>query len=173
MTRGTLFLMKDSNDVLSHCQCDEAFVALPEQGDCPWCGCGWLFTCQTCRMAFTFARLVHVNHSLFELARNDLLYRGELQPEKEEIHEWVDHMQDLLAEAEEGQRYVHIDGLIVDTAAAGVAQVGIYAEHDLIRVPQVEAASDLASLQETLADPSYWFARCHAVDEVDEEEEVV
>ena len=52
------YIAKANNDVLSHCQCADTLAAGPAQLDCPWCGCGWLFSCIKCRKAFTFGRVV-------------------------------------------------------------------------------------------------------------------
>jgi len=48
-----VYLVKASNDLISHCKCEYAPIGAPGQMDCPWCGCGWLFLCPKCRRAFT------------------------------------------------------------------------------------------------------------------------
>jgi hypothetical protein len=71
-----IYLQKDNDDLVSHCRCREAFISYPPQMDCPWCGCGWLFSCIKCRKAFTFARAVEVNDSWEELACRDIRGMG-------------------------------------------------------------------------------------------------
>ena len=44
-----VYLKKASNELISHCGCEESRISYPAQMDCPWCGCGWLFSCITCR----------------------------------------------------------------------------------------------------------------------------
>jgi hypothetical protein len=89
----TTFLTKASDMVISHCRCpsENALIMFPAQMDCPWCGCGWLFTCRTCRKAFTFATAVEVEASLEELARQDLssgFYRGKKVPD-DALEDWI------------------------------------------------------------------------------------
>ena len=76
-----LYLRKANNDLVSHCRCakEDALISSPCQMDCPWCGCGWLFTCSRCRKAFTFAEGVEVHESWEETANRTIrnLYRRE------------------------------------------------------------------------------------------------
>jgi hypothetical protein len=67
-----VYLCKDNDDLISHCTCREALVAPPGQADCPWCGCGWLFSCLSCRKAFTFARAVPGQKDLEMIVREHL-----------------------------------------------------------------------------------------------------
>lgn len=46
----TIYLIKDNDDLCSHCACETAYITFPPQMDCPWCGCGWLFSCTACRV---------------------------------------------------------------------------------------------------------------------------
>lgn len=55
-----LYLVKKNDDVISHCKCEESFVGEEGQLDCPWCGCGWLFSCSKCRKAFTFSEAAEI-----------------------------------------------------------------------------------------------------------------
>jgi len=67
-----LYLAKANNNLISHCACPDALVTFPPQIDCPWCGCGWLFTCIECRKAFVFERAIESDSPWHELARRDL-----------------------------------------------------------------------------------------------------
>src|SRR5688572_5768660 len=95
-------------------------ITFPPQMDCPWCGCGWLFTCIACRKAFTFAQGVLVNETWEATARRDLTNGWRKEPSEEEIGQWVEAMRELLAEVQVGRQYVCFDGLIIPTDAANV-----------------------------------------------------
>ena len=43
-TKKTIYLEKDNDQLVSFCSCEPAYITYPPQLDCPWCGCGWLFT---------------------------------------------------------------------------------------------------------------------------------
>ena len=105
-----IYLVKDNDDLVSHCDCEVAHITFPPQMGCPWCGCGWLFTCIECRKAFTFARGVELDTSWQGLAIRDLTNRWHEQPEAEEIEQWIAAMQELLADVQVGNRYVCLDG---------------------------------------------------------------
>src|SRR5216684_6234859 len=137
-----VYLVKDSNELVSHCNCQDAMITFPPQADCPWCGCGWLFTCIGCRKAFTFARGVVVNESWEATARRDLVNGRGREPEPEEVSRWVEAMQALLAEVEDGDQYVCLDGLIIPTETDRVTFEGWHARHDLDFVPQAAALTD-------------------------------
>src|SRR6266566_1407987 len=62
-----IYLRKANDNLVSHCKCDEAYISAPSQMDCPWCGCGWLFTCSHCRKAFTFAEAVEGDFALDQM----------------------------------------------------------------------------------------------------------
>src|SRR6266496_4072320 len=93
-----IYLRKANDQLICYCKCDkaEALISDPGQLDCPWCGCGWLFTCIKCRKAFTFAEAVEVDLSLEELAEMDIVGFGGQSPEPGEVDEWVRAMQHLL-----------------------------------------------------------------------------
>lgn len=151
-----IYLMKDSDDLISHCRCKEAYITFPPQMDCPWCGCGWLFTCIECRKAFTFARGVEVDESLEELARRDIMKGWGREPSGDEVKDWIDAMKELLAEVEVDGRYVYLDGLFIPADAAGVEYEGLFARHDLGFIPQVKALQDPAVIDEILSNVEYW-----------------
>jgi hypothetical protein len=160
-----IYLIKDNDDLVSHCRCDPAYITSPPQIDCPWCGCGWLFVCTTCRKAFTFARGVEVDESWEELARRDLIGKWTDTPSDEDIREWIVAMQEILADVKVGNQYVCMDGLIIPTDAGHVRFRGWHAEHDLDFVPQIAALGDDSVMERILGNPRYWQARAIARDD--------
>ncbi len=148
--------MKANNELVSWCRCDEALITWPPQMDCPWCGCGWLFTFLTCRKAFTFARGVLIEQSLEEIAYQDLLKWGS-EPNWDEVEQWMDGMRELLSVVEEDREYVCLDGSFIPSDAKSIRFQGWYAAHDLPFVPQVRARLDPRVEAEILGNPKYWF----------------
>jgi hypothetical protein len=158
-----IYLAKANNDVVSHCQCAEALITYPPQLDCPWCGCGWLFTCIECRKAFTFAKGVIVEESWEQTAMRDLRTWQEddgsvspWAPEGGEVAKWIEVMKDLLSEVRVGEQYVCLDGLIIPTNATSVRFEGWHSRHDLPFVPQVQALRDRSVVSSLLSNPEYW-----------------
>ena len=160
-----VYLIKDNDDLISHCDCEMAYITFPPQMDCPWCGCGWLFSCIECRKAFTFARGVEVDEPWEELGRRDCTNRSGEPPDEDEVQEWVGAMQELLAEVEVGRRYVCLDGLIIPADAAGVEFEGWHARHNLEFLPQVAALDDPSIIDSLLANPDYWQSNALEVEE--------
>lgn len=152
------YLIKDNNDLVSHCECDTALITFPPQMDCPWCGCGWLFTCIECRSAFTFARGVELDESWFELARRDLTNNWGKEPGDDDVEQWVAAMQEMLSDIEVGRQYVCLDGLFIPTDAAGVEFEGWHAFHDFEFIPQVAALKDSSIIDDILSNEDYWQA---------------
>lgn len=152
----TIYLLKDNDDLVSHCECERAYITFPPQLDCPWCGCGWLFTCIDCRKAFTFARAVNVEESLNELAIRDLEGRWHKPPSDEDIEQWVAAMEQLLANVEVQEQYVCFDGLFLPTSLGAVRFQGWHASHDLEFVPQVAALDDYFVREDILTNVDYW-----------------
>ena len=139
-----VYLVKESNALVSHCRCENALITYPPQLDCPWCGCGWLFSCQVCRKAFTFARGVEIEEPWEVLARRDLQARWREEPTDLDIQDWVNAMRGLMAGVEPGETYVSFDGW--------------YARHDLDFVPQMAALDDPSVLDEVLSNREYWLS---------------
>lgn len=151
-----IYLKKASDDLVSHCRCAEALITFPPQLDCPWCGCGWLFTCIECRKAFTFADGIVVDESWEDTAQRDLRNRWNKEPSVQDIAQWVDAMKELLADVRVGQQYVCLDGLIIPTSATSLRFTGWHSRHDLPFVPQVKALTDSSVLPSILASRAYW-----------------
>jgi hypothetical protein len=153
---GHIYLVKANDQLVSHCACANALITFPSQMDCPWCGCGWLFTCIVCRKAFTFAKGIEVYESWEETGKRDLRNRWRKEPTLDEVAEWVGAMKGLLTEVRVGEEYVCFDGLIIPTAAASICFEGWHSRHDLVFVPQVAALRDPSLLTSLLCNHSYW-----------------
>lgn len=161
------YLRKANGDVIDHCDCSDGYISAPGQLACPWCGCGWLFSCSHYRKAFTFAEAVEVDFTLEELARRDLQHwtPAGSEPSKDDIESWVEFMRALLEGVEAGQRYVYFDGVLIRTDADGVSFEGLHSSHDLAVVPQVEALRDQSIIRDLLCNPQYWHETALKVDD--------
>ncbi len=166
-----VYLVKDSDDLVSHCHCKEAHITFPPQMGCPWCGCGWLFTCIECRKAFTFARGVEVNETWEETARRDLTNRWNAKPSKREVTSWVLAMQELLADVEVGKKYVCLDGAIIPADVDELDIEGWHSHHEFAFVPQVAALTDRSIIDNYLANREYWLKTAIDDDDDDDDEE--
>ena len=152
----TVYLEKSSDDVLSHCRCEQALVTYPAQLDCPWCGCGWLFSCLDCRKAFMFARGIETDRSLRDIAAEDLLKRSGKQPTPAKVREWVGAMEDLLSDVIPGQEYVYLDGAYLPATFGAVELQGWYANHRFRVLPQVASRSNAQAYLRDLSREAYW-----------------
>lgn len=164
----TLFLAKANNEGICHCKCEQALISWPGQMDCPWCGCGWLFTCMKCRNAFTFAKVVRIDSTLEELARIE--YKkgglpGKATPDR--IAALVEQMGMLLEAVEDEEDiFVYFDSYLIPTFYDELFRTGkepplevrgMHRDHLLAEVPQLRFAEDpsLAS-SSWLSDEAYW-----------------
>jgi hypothetical protein len=151
-----IYLKKANDDLVSHCRCAEALITFPPQMDCPWCGCGWLFTCIACRKAFAFAEGVLVDETWEETATRDLSNRSKTEPSHKDVSLWVGAMKELLADVRVGQRYVCLDGLFISADATSIQFAGWHSRHDLPFVPHVKALGDRSVLSSILGSQAYW-----------------
>ena len=150
------YLKKANDDVISFCSCVDGRVTFPAQLDCPWCGCGWLFSCVTCRKAFTFAEGVQLEATWEEIAREDIRKRWEEEPTDDDVASWVESMKELLSGVRPGGRYVIIDGSVIAADSQGITFDGWHSHHDFASLPQIEALSDKSVLDEKLSNREYW-----------------
>jgi hypothetical protein len=120
--------------------------------ECPWCGCGWLFTCIKCRKAFTFARAVEVTDSWEDLARRDISAMG-MDPTDESVNDWVQSMQAYLSGVVVGEQYVALDGWVIPADAESIDFDGWKF------VPQVAALNDPSIVETLLSNTDYWISR--------------
>jgi hypothetical protein len=152
-----VYLRKANADLVSHCSCGDGRVGFPAQADCPWCGCGWLFTCISCRKAFTFAEGVETEATWENLAREDFRKKYRDEPSEEDVADWVEVMKEVLADVEVGRRYVILDGTVFAAEATNVEFDGWYAHHTLAALPQVQGLTDDSAVGEVLRNPDYWY----------------
>jgi hypothetical protein len=152
-------LVKANDDLISHCKCAEAF-ATSGQADCPWCGCGWLFTCVDCRKAFTFAKVAETGCSPEDLAHRDFLSFGK-KPENIDpaaVKAKAEWLQNEIAALEPGTICVIVDGEVIPVSARNIEFDGWFAHHTFDVSPQV-AAADAKALDSVLGDRKYWTER--------------
>ena len=150
------YLKKANDDVISFCACGDGRVTFPAQMDCPWCGCGWLFTCITCRKAFTFAEGVEIEGTWEDLAREDIRNRWKEYPSDEDVASWIEGMKDITRDVRSGVRYVVIDGSVIPAGSKNVEFDGWHAYHEFAELPQEEARSDKSILDVRLSNREYW-----------------
>ncbi len=153
-----VYLRKAGDGVISHCKCGDGLIAFPAQMDCPWCGCGWLFSCITCRKAFTFAEGVEIETAWEDLARVDRTNYRQAEPSEDEVHQWIETMKIILKDVRVGERYVILDGVVLGAEERDVEFEGWHSYHRFGTLPQFEALDDLSVLKETLDNRAYWMA---------------
>ena len=153
-----IYLKKANDDVVSHCSCGDGLISFPPQISCPWCGCGWLFTCITCRKGFTFAEGVQIESAWEELAQEDIRNMWRSEATDDEVRAWIATMKEILADVRIGDRYVILDGAVIPITATGVEFDGWHAHHKLESLPQVDALSNRSIIEKQLANREYWIA---------------
>ena len=155
---GIIYLVKENNSFVSHCNCEVAPISIPSQLDCPWCGCGWLFSCIECRKAFTFAKAVELETTWEEIAEKDCLKIFGREPSFEEIQDWVEGMKEFVSEIELGESYVYLDGCALPANASEIDLTGWYAHHQLNFIPQKLALTKPEIKNEILSNKNYWYS---------------
>jgi len=155
-----VYLKKANDDLVSFCRCGDGHITYPPQLACPWCGCGWLFTCIECRKAFTFSQGVEIETSWEELARRDITNRHYKALTDAEVARWIDAGKSLLADVRPGRLYVCIDGRVFEREARGVEFEGWYGRHRFEQMPHVAALIDSTVKTNLLGSEAYW--RSHA-----------
>ena len=150
------YLKKANDDVISFCSCGDGRITFPAQMDCPWCGCGWLFTCVTCRKAFTFAEGVEIQGTWKDLARADITKRLSKEHTDENVASWIEEMKAFTRDVKVGVRYVIIDGSVIPADTQNIEFLGWHAYHEFTELPQEAARSDKSILDEKLGSREYW-----------------
>ncbi len=141
------------------CTCPRALVALSNQLDCPWCGCGWLFCCCQCGKAFTYAKPVAIQMPLETIVRQDLAARGHTL-HKEFLSEAVEEMKGFLSMVDDdADEYVYLDGVPIPLNEKNVKFNGMFAAHKLKVLPHALELSKPGLLEQTLGDVDYWTSR--------------
>ncbi len=152
-----LYLVKSSNEFVSHCLCDFAPISYPGQLDCPWCGCGWLFTCMNCQKGFTFAKAVRIKQSWRSLAQVDIFRNSGEMANYKSSSDWIADMGSLLEEIIENHVYSYIDWNVLDTGCGKVRFKGDVMKHKFDSNPHRSAISaGLSKDTFELAKRSYW-----------------
>ncbi len=153
------WLAKASDEGLSHCTCAASLAGLSGQLDCPWCGCGWMISCATCRKAFIFARVVEIDQSYEDFVRTDLLGRGLLEVDETEVREGAAWLVETFADFAVGDTVIYLDGCYIRADQRPIAFEGLYAKHDHPEAPQTLALRQGRPLIELLGSPQWWFDR--------------
>jgi hypothetical protein len=159
MANNIVYLKKANDDVVGNCKCNDGRITYPPRQDCPWCGCGWLFSCLGCRQTFTFALGVELETTWEELAITDWKGWGMQRVSKKNISSWVTDMKQLLGDVKPGEVYVCLDGRLFQKSARNIAFDGIYATHAFDRLPHVQALADRSIEEKVLASTDYWRSR--------------
>ncbi|HBH51883.1 MAG TPA: hypothetical protein DDY91_08330 [Planctomycetaceae bacterium] len=155
----TVYLVKANDDLISHCSCGDGRISFPAQMDCPWCGCGWLFTCMTCRRAFAFAEGVELETNWEELALEDIRNSWQSEPSEDDVASWVAAMKVILANVEPGKQYAILDGFVLSVDATAIEFEGWHAHHHLDSLPQIDALEDRSLLDTSIGSRGYWTSR--------------
>lgn len=153
-----VYLRKANDDVVSHCQCGDGRIGYPPQMDCPWCGCGWLFSCTNCQKVFMFAIGVELDTTWKALARESITSSWQSPPTDDDCEAWIGDMTDMLEIVEPGELYVILDGIVIPADVTNVEIEGIHSRHAFDQLPHIEALSNPSVLNDTLGDPEYWRA---------------
>jgi hypothetical protein len=158
MGNTIIYLKRANKDLIAHCKCKDGRITYPPQMDCPWCGCGWLFSCLGCRKAFTFAEGVEVENTWEELAETDWKVWG-IPMSKRRMNSWIADMKRLLKDVRPGKVYACLDGSIFEKSARNIAFDGIYARHEFKRLPHVDALKNPSIMDDVLSSTDYWRSR--------------
>ncbi len=156
-----MFLERANDDLVSWCTCPpgESLLKVGTEAACPWCGCGWLLGCITCRKASAFGRGVDVGMSYEDLARRDIRTFNEdltYEPKPKEVRELAAWLRQAMAHVEVGKLYVNFDQRVVAADASALKLVGQIGSHDLPYVPQVRALTDPNVQRDVLTNRRYW-----------------
>lgn len=157
-----LYLRKANDDVVSFCKCDpeDALVAHPGQMDCPWCGCGFLFSCWKCRKSFAFAEAFETELSLGEIVERDFdAFMGDAKNDAAVRAFRLDmrarDIRLMLRGVGLGARYVYLDWIAHRVGEFPTVFTGIYGRHNTDAVPHLRPGANAGTLQSDL-DRDYW-----------------
>lgn len=151
-------LERSSTDGVCFCECPRALVAVPDQRDCPWCGCGWLFCCAQCGRAFTYARPVVVHRPLRQIVEQDMLARG-WKSDAEQFDNATEYLSGLLEMIEGEGEHVYLDGAVLPLEDQNIEFEGLYANHQIDVLPHAGERGDPGSLVAMLGEVKYWTDR--------------
>ncbi len=151
-----IYLKKSSNDLLSHCKCEDALISYTAQLDCPWCGCGWLFSCIQCRKAFSFAEAVELDMSWEEIAQLDIYKHSKEKASSGDISDWVEDMEWMLQDIEIGTKYSILDGVVIPVESGAFEYKGWNSKHKFESNPHIAAINDDQVIQTKFSNREYW-----------------
>lgn len=97
------------------------------------------------------------------IAREDIRSKWKEEPSEGDVELWIEAMKEMLADARVGERYVIIDGSLIQADAENIKFDGWAAHHEFCKVPQVRALTGKAILEEQLSNRGYWSS--HALPE--------
>jgi hypothetical protein len=154
-------LIKANDDLVSWCKCAWPAYASSGQLDCPWCGCGWLFTCASCRRAFTFAKVVYAEVPLRQIMQQERssYHNQPVALDDSEVisrTEWLEFELELLPV---GTICAYLDGKVLAVDSADIRFNGWFAHHELDSVPQWSVRGSRAGIEALLGDKAYWLDR--------------
>jgi len=141
---------------ISFCDClpDEALIASPGQLNCPWCGCGWLFSCTHCRKAFTVATAIESPFSLRELVTADVERYYKSTQAEDVVLPRLNRMAFMLKHVVPGRNYVYLDGAVHEVGVE-INFAGEYGSHSFRQAPHGEPGATYESLRGPLG-RDYW-----------------
>lgn len=124
--------------------------------DCPWCGCGYLFSCLSCGKAFTFARCEEVGLEAEDIVAIDYerFFGDGRKCPKDKIEKYAADLRLSMSNLKLGSEYVILDTHVIEVAERAYF-TGEYGKHLLDVLPQVEHRSDKKALISALERP-YW-----------------
>ena len=154
-------LIKANDDLISFCKCDESGFATTGQADCPWCGCGWLFSCTKCRKAFTFAKVIETDLSPYNVAVLDIsgFSKDEVPPDDESVQDMADWVRNSVVDIPLDTVCVIVDGKVIPVDKKNFEFNGWFAHHQFDILPQVEAQGSRAKIISVLGNTDYWLSR--------------
>jgi hypothetical protein len=153
-------LIKENDDLLSFCRCEETTFAVSGQQDCPWCGCGFMFSCLSGRKGFIFAKVVESTTSFLEIMqRNAEVFGITASLDDADLIEEADFWRTKVEQLNVGQVCVILDETIVGIESRNISFDGSYAHHEFDVIPHVSANGSQKALLSILGKAGYWTSR--------------
>ena len=154
-------LEKANDDLISFCKCEEGAYASECQADCPWCGCGWLFTCVRCGMSFAFAKVIETEVSPQQVVQLEYSRRFEREfaLDDDDVVEkavWLNHE---IMNLPRGTLCVFVDGKILPLNRINMEFDGRFAHHKFGILPQLAAHGSRSAIMKHLGNIHYWLER--------------
>jgi hypothetical protein len=90
------------------------------------------------------------------IAREDIRSKWKRGPSEGDVGLWIEAMKEMLADVRVGERYVIIDGALIQADAEIIKFDGWGAHHGFSKVPQARALTNKAILEGQLSNRGYW-----------------